>query len=865
MDISSSPGVLARLSIAQKIILLFAINAMVAIAISSASVFYLNIISHELEQIAHEDLPLTQQLTEITSHQLEQAIHLERAIRHGELLALGQPTAAELDAEIAYFKKLTLAIKKDISNIDTMIVGFLKKNHQPATIAELEKVQKTIKGISTSQAEIASLADDTFALLKNGELDTAIKQVKVLTDKEDKLDAVTQDLLVEFEAFTAASMELANQHEIEAKQNITYMSIGFILLASAISLLVYRSVAIPLHSMKESLTALEDAKTLALPPFPEDTELGKIYHSISIIGNNFSAINRTQAGVFVDLNGKIEHANRKFLTLLDYTLDEISRKRFSTLLSPGGTDQTPWDQKWATIIAGQPLSGEYELTHKNGRSCWIQATFNPIVGLNGKTSRVVIYSIDITEEVSQRKEIAMISLVASKTDNSVVITDANERIEYVNEGFTRITGYTLDEALGKKPGRLLQGEKTNPETVADVRRKVSSKEPFYDEILNYNKSGQPYWVSLAINPVFDDQGNLIRFVSIQGEVTENKLRNLENERGMRESVAVLEALAQGKLNQPMVGDYKGTFQEISVAINGTVDNLVDVVQRIRMVASTVDTAAREINAGNADLISRSESAAASLEETSTSMEEITITVEQNAKSSAHAKELALGAHEEAEKGGKIVSHAVSAMVDINDSSKRIADITGVIDDIAFQTNLLALNASVEAARAGEQGRGFAVVASEVRNLAGRSAEAAKEIKELIGDSVKRVENGVELVNETGETLVSIVTRVKKVADIVADITSASQEQADGVKQVHNAIVQIDKTTQQNASLVEQASAASQSTTEQAENLIELIEFFDTGSTIETTANAHQKKHTDTQPYSANDTSYRKQSASQSTG
>jgi len=204
------------------------------------------------------------------------------------------------------------------------------------------------------------------------------------------------------------------------------------------------------------------------------------------------------------------------------------------------------------------------------------------------------------------------------------------------------------------------------------------------------------------------------------------------------------------------------------------------------------------------------------------MEEMTTTVKQNADNAGQANQLAMAARDQAEKGGSVVSQAVKAMADINDASKKIADIIGVIDDIAFQTNLLALNAAVEAARAGEQGRGFAVVASEVRSLAGRSATAAKEIKELIQDSVKKVEDGSVLVTQSGQTLEKIVASVKKVSDIVAEIAAASREQSSGIEQVNRAVMQMDELTQQNAALVEQATAASQAMAEQVRGLNEML-------------------------------------------
>ncbi|HET9390022.1 MAG TPA: methyl-accepting chemotaxis protein, partial [Steroidobacteraceae bacterium] len=248
--------------------------------------------------------------------------------------------------------------------------------------------------------------------------------------------------------------------------------------------------------------------------------------------------------------------------------------------------------------------------------------------------------------------------------------------------------------------------------------------------------------------------------------------------------------------------------------------------------------AEEISAGNANLSQRTEEQSSSLEETASSMEEMTTTVKQNADNAGQANQLAIAARDQAEKGGTVVNQAVKAMADINDASKKIADIIGVIDDIAFQTNLLALNAAVEAARAGEQGRGFAVVASEVRSLAGRSATAAKEIKELIQDSVRKVEDGSVLVTQSGQTLEKIVSAVKKVSDIVAEIAAASREQSSGIEQVNRAVMQMDELTQQNAALVEQATAASQAMAEQVRGLNQMLERF----RIEDTAHAAVAHH-----------------------
>ncbi len=299
---------------------------------------------------------------------------------------------------------------------------------------------------------------------------------------------------------------------------------------------------------------------------------------------------------------------------------------------------------------------------------------------------------------------------------------------------------------------------------------------------------------------------------------------------IEDTMRMFSAMSKGDLTQTIEKEYTGTFEKLKNDANETVTRLTEIITSIHETSTLVNTAANEISKGNLNLSQRTEEQAASLEQTAASMEQMTSTVQQNADNARQANQLAIGARDQAEKGGEVVSTAVRSMAAMTESSKKVADIIGVIDEIAFQTNLLALNAAVEAARAGEQGRGFAVVASEVRNLAQRSATAAKEIKELIRDSVNKVEEGTKLVNQSGETLTQIVTAVKKVSDIIAEIAAASQEQSSGIHQVNKAISQMDEMTQQNAALVEQAASASEALMEQASNLKDKVAFFNIGTT-----------------------------------
>ena len=318
---------------------------------------------------------------------------------------------------------------------------------------------------------------------------------------------------------------------------------------------------------------------------------------------------------------------------------------------------------------------------------------------------------------------------------------------------------------------------------------------------------------------FTARGDAARYQFAFREMIEG-LNNLMQtaDAGLGDVGQVLDGLARGDLTLRVSKSYQGAFAKLADDANSTATTLSGIIKGIQQAVETINTAASEIATGNNDLAARTETQAATLEETASSMEELTSTVRQNAENSRQARQLSVSAADVAVRGGTVVSQVVATMADISASSKRIEDIIGTIDGIAFQTNILALNAAVEAARAGDQGRGFAVVASEVRSLAQRSADAAKEIKSLIGASVNTVTKGSALVSEAGATMQEIVGSVQRVTDIMSEITAASDEQASGIEQINTTIVHMDQTTQQNAALVEQASAAATSMESEAGHL-----------------------------------------------
>lgn len=529
------------------------------------------------------------------------------------------------------------------------------------------------------------------------------------------------------------------------------------------------------------------------------------------------AIGKAQAVIEFNMDGTIITANENFLSAMGYQLAEIQGQHHRMFAPPEIKNSREYENFWAKLNRGEFEAGEYKRLAKGGREIWIQASYNPILDLNGKPFKVVKFATEVTEQKLENANFEGQIDAISKAQ-AVIEFKMDGTIITANENFLATMGYTLDEIQGQHHRIFAPPEIKNSPEYEQFWEKLNRGEFETGEYKRIAKNGDDVWIQASYNPILDLNGKPFKVVKYATDVTPRKT-------AVNEVSAVLMELSRGNLTAKIDRELDGEFNELKHALNTTIDRLHQTVLDITESANLVASGSNEIAIGNADLSQRTEEQASSLEETASSMEEMTSTVVQNAESAGVANELSQEAKTRAIEGGNVVEQAISSMTKINEASKKISDIITVIDEIAFQTNLLALNAAVEAARAGEQGRGFAVVAGEVRNLAQRSASAAKEIKELIRDSVSKVEEGSNLVNRSGDTLKNIVAAVDKVYAMVDEITNASVEQRSGIEQVNTAITQMDEMTQQNAALVEQASAASEAIVEQVNSMNALLEFF----------------------------------------
>ncbi|MBX3325105.1 MAG: methyl-accepting chemotaxis protein [Nitrospira sp.] len=561
-----------------------------------------------------------------------------------------------------------------------------------------------------------------------------------------------------------------------------------------------------------------------------------------------------------DLKGTIVTVNDKFLHVSKYPQDELIGHGHNTTRHPDMPKEV-FKQMWATIGRGQIFRGVVKNRAKDGTPYYVDAVIAPFMDKKtGKPRKYLGVRYDITEQEIARHNMKGIVDAIDQSYLCIEFT-LDGTVLTANENFLKATGYRLEEIKGWHHRMFCDQAYANSGEYTAFWQKLGRGEFETGVYRIVGKSGKELWVQASYNLIKDEMGRTFKVVALATDITDQKRAQNKVEqmieaaavgdlserikseeftgpsreltenvnrlldavvKPLQEARRILGCLAANDLTQEMTGAYQGEFESIKGSINSVVCNMSQTLWAVREAVESVLAGSQQITKGNEDLSLRTSQQASALEETSASMEEITSTVKQNADNAKQANQLAIAARETADKGGVVTERAVGAMEEINRSSKKIADIITVIDEIAFQTNLLALNAAVEAARAGEHGRGFAVVAAEVRNLAQRSATAAKEIKGLINESIQRVTDGSELVNQSGKTLGEIVRSVKHVTDIIAEISAASQEQSCGIDQVNKSILSMDDVTQQNAALVEETTSASQSLQSQAQSLLQRV-------------------------------------------
>lgn len=535
-----------------------------------------------------------------------------------------------------------------------------------------------------------------------------------------------------------------------------------------------------------------------------------------------SAVSRSQAIIEFKLDGTILTANENFQKALGYQLQEIVGQHHRMFVDPAEVTSAEHREFWAKLARGEYDSRQYKRIKKGGEEIWIEASYNPVFR-GGKPYKVVKFATDITAEKLKAAE-AIGKIDAIGRAQAVIEFTPGGEILTANDNFLKTLGYTLDEIKGRHHSMFCEPNYVQSTEYGQFWKRLAAGEFVADEFLRLGKGGKKVHIQASYNPIFDMNGKVFKVVKFATDVSE-RVANVDH------LASALQAMSEGDLTQSISQPFLPVLERLRVDYNATSIKLRDTLQTILENAGAIAAASQQIQTASNDLARRTEQQAASVEETAAALEEITTTVADSSQRAQEAGLLVRRTKESAEYSGDVVGQAVDAMGKIEQSAGEIANIIGVIDEIAFQTNLLALNAGVEAARAGEAGKGFAVVAQEVRELAQRSAKAAKEIKALISASNEHVRSGVTLVGDTGKALQEIVGQVLQVDQNVGAIVEASREQATGLKEINIAVNTMDQGTQQNAAMVEETSAAAHSLAREAERLFELIGQFKIGTTV----------------------------------
>ncbi|MFN7103002.1 MAG: methyl-accepting chemotaxis protein [Pseudorhizobium sp.] len=513
-----------------------------------------------------------------------------------------------------------------------------------------------------------------------------------------------------------------------------------------------------------------------------------------------SALDKSLAIIEFDPRGNILWANACFCKVVGYSPSEIIGKHHSIFVDPDYARSSDYSDFWLKLGRGEFDQQEYRRIAKGGRQVWIQASYNPVVNRRGKVVRVVKVATDTT--VAHQKNAAFEAKLAaiSRVQGVIEFKPTGEIID-ANDNFLALLGYHRDEVQGKHHRMFVDDDLARSSDYQDFWRKLNAGEFVAGEFRRFGKGKKEVWIQASYNPIFDLENRVTSIVKFATDVTGRVGAISKVAGGMA-------ALADSNLVHRLHDEFEPAFEPLRLDYNTSVNRLQATMKKVASSATTMSVGTDEIAHSSADMSRRIEQQAASLEQTAAALDEITATVRRSAECALEAALAASGARSGTERSGQVMSQAAAVMGEIDDSSTRISQIIGVIDDIAFQTNLLALNAGVEAARAGDSGRGFAVVAQEVRELAQRSAKAAKEIKTLISSSSDQVKRGVKLVGDVATALEAVTAKVGEIDVVLSEMARSSQEQATGLAEVNIAVNQMDEVTQLNAVMLGKATDAS---------------------------------------------------------
>lgn len=533
-----------------------------------------------------------------------------------------------------------------------------------------------------------------------------------------------------------------------------------------------------------------------------------------------SAIDRAFAVIHFTPEGVITEVNDHFLAATGYARAELIGKHHRLFMPPAEAESPAYARFWQELRAGTPHAGEFRRLGRDGRELWLQAGYNPLIGPDGKVTSVVKVAQDVTAAKQKSLDDAG-QLAALDRAQAVIEFDMSGKILTANENFLNLMGWPLAEIRGKPHAIFVHPEERESLAYRAFWAALGRGEYQSAEFRRITREGAEVWIQGTYNPIFDAQGKPYKVVKFATDITARKAAVLRFQ-------DAVEDLAAGRLDRRLDMVMPGDLEQLRLNFNGALARMAELVGTIVESARAIQGEAESLANASAELGRRTETQAASLEETAAAINQLASSVESSSTGAKTAASAVSRARHRSTEGREIVEQAVQAMHDIAHSSDQISKITSVIDDIAFQTNLLALNAGVEAARAGETGRGFAVVASEVRALAQRSSEAAREIAELIATSGRQVKEGVELANDSGQALSEIDGLVAELDTLVHAIANSAAEQAMGLNEISTAVNQLDQVTQQNAAMFEESSAAVEVLREQATSLADESAVFSLG-------------------------------------